>query len=156
MIEYQLINTSKSISAAEISETEKLTGETFPASLNRFYLQFNGGEVEDERCVYRNSETGVEFNVNTFLPIKYKRFNDDYLLEECTLHYIREKKFVPAGFICFAIDDGGYPYCIKTADDKIYLCYVSDILDGESPMRYIAPTLEEFINGMMTEDEAYG
>lgn len=64
-----------------------------------------------------------------------------------------KKKLIPLSYIPFAIDDGGYPYCINDNDNKIYIGYFDDY-DGnpESTIRFIANSLMEFIDGMKTEE----
>lgn len=156
MFKYKFVNSSKQLSEEDLAFVEKEIGQPLPESLKEIYATSNGGELEGDRCVFVNSETGVEFNVNTFLPIRYKRYEEDYLLEECFNFFVNEKKFMPPDFVPFAIDDGGYPFAVNVADSTVHICYVADIENGESPMRFVATSLQEFINGMLTEEEAYG
>jgi hypothetical protein len=155
MFKYKFINSGKTLTENDIQALEREIGQSLPEVLKDFYLQSNGGELEGERYVYLNEETGGEFNVNTFLPIKYKRFEEDYLLEECFNFFVKEKEFMPPEFIPFAIDDGGYPYAVNTRDLTVNICYLADIQENKKPMRFVAPSLQEFVNGMVTEEEAY-
>ncbi len=156
MYKFQFINQGSKLTDEDLADAEKQIGQKFPFELKSHYLASNGGEIESGRCVYINKESGVEYNVNTFLPIKYKRFADDYLLEECFNFFVHEKHFMPANFIPIAIDDGGYPFVIDLNTKTINICYLADLPNIEPPIRFIAPSLQEFVDGLITEEEAYG
>lgn len=88
--------------------------------------------------------------------MKYRRNENDVLLEVDYRLFAIEKKLIPLSHIPFAIDDGGYPYSINIEDNKIYIGYIEDY-DGtpESTTRFVANSLTEFIDGIKTENEAY-
>ncbi|BDR57696.1 SMI1/KNR4 family protein [Xylocopilactobacillus apicola] len=131
-------------------------GINFPKDLVDLYLHYNGGKVDGEKDFYIDEDNDVEVSVQTFLPMKYKRFEFDTLLEEMYQMFAMDKKLIPISYIPFAVDYGGYPYCINTLDHKIYIGYMDDY-DGtpESTIRFISNSLAEFIDGMMSESEAY-
>jgi hypothetical protein len=156
MVKYDFINSSEKLTPAELYWVEIEIGRSIPDVLKEFLLHHNGGELAGDKCVFVEQESGGEFNVNTFLPVKYKRFEDDYLLEDCYKFFARNKKFMPPEFIPFAIDDGGYPFALNSENLSLSICYLADIEENAQPMRFVSETLANFINGLVNEDEAYG
>ena len=149
------VNSSVDLTSRDIESIEKEIGQDIPDVLKDFYLLHNGGELEGGRCVFVEEKSDSEYNINTFLPIKYKRFEEDYLLEECFRSFVIDKKLMPAKFIPFAIDGGGYPFALNTDDLSVSICYVEDLKEKNQPMRFVTNSLENFIKAIVTEKEAY-
>ncbi|KFA58430.1 hypothetical protein GAPWKB11_1553 [Gilliamella apicola] len=87
------------------------------------------------------------------MPIKYKRFTEDQLLEENTIYFIN-KKLVSNNYLIFSMDWGGFPFCYDLQNGSIYFANL-EIEESDKRMELVANSLEEFINGMKTEEEAY-
>lgn len=155
MANFVFVNTAEKITIKDITYVEEKIKQKLPLEIVNHYLLFNGGELENDRCVYVDSENDIEADVKTFLPIKHKRFQGDSLLEDSYILFVFKKKIMPPNFIPFAMDNGGFRYCYNIDDFKIYLCDLDRIEKPSGPMKLIAPSLNAFINGMKTEEEAY-
>jgi cell wall assembly regulator SMI1 len=155
MYQYKLIDTGKPLTAKDIEWAERKIGCKFPESLKQFYLLFNGGEVEKKRRVFVDRGGDIEAEVKTFLPIKYERFDGDSLLEDSYELFVKQKKLIPPQFIPFAMDSGGFRYCVDSESEAVFFNNLDHIEEPEGPMEFIAPSIEAFINGMLTEKEAY-
>jgi hypothetical protein len=84
------------------------------------------------------------------MPMRYKSSKDGSLLEEDYTFHLK-KKFIEKHFIPFAFDGGGFAFCYNTNNGKIYFCNLDNYGDPEGWMKYIAPSLTVFINGMITD-----
>ena len=152
----KFINTGIKLTESDIMDVSKSMNLIFPKDLVELYILYNGGEIEGEKYFYIDENNDVDICVKLFLPMKYKQSENDILLEELYQSLAVEKKLIPLSYIPFAIDDGGYPYCINTNDGKIYIGYLEDYyVSPESTIRFISDSLIKFINGMKTENEAY-
>jgi cell wall assembly regulator SMI1 len=155
MFKYNLVNSAPAVNEVDIKNVEEYIGCRFPNSLRELYLKFNGGEVDGKRKIFE-SPSGIELEVKTFLPIRKKRFEGDSLLEESYDIFVRNKKLIPVGFILFAMDSGGFRYCINCGTEEIYFNNLDHFERSGGPMQLIASSLSEFIDGMVTEEQAYG
>jgi hypothetical protein len=151
----KFINTGRVLRISDIREIEETINIVFPDDLVKLYLQYNGGEIED-KYFYVDDHNDIDVSIKTFMPMKYKRTENDVLLETTYRLFAIEKNIIPLSYIPFAIDDGGYPYCINVNNNKIYMGYFADY-DGspESTIRFIANSLIEFVDGIKTESDAY-
>ncbi|MFJ1430915.1 SMI1/KNR4 family protein [Capnocytophaga canimorsus] len=142
------INQSKSLETKDILEIEQKLSVEIPKYLKEFYLFTNGGEIKDDKCIFID-KNGNDYNIKTFLPMKYRRFEDDILFEELTIHFI-SKKLLQSNFLVFAIDWGGFPFCYNVDDDAIYF-YDLDI----GNVLFLANSIREFLMNITTEEEAF-
>lgn len=147
---------SKPITKEEIKNIEDKVKIKFPEEIINFYLKHNGGIMADNRDIYIDEINDIDVTLKLFLPMKYKRSDEDVLFEEFYEKIVLEKQLIPINYLPFAIDYGGNPYCINLNDGKVYIGYLEDY-DGtpESTIRFISNDLLEFIDGMRTEEEAY-
>lgn len=148
----EFVNTGKKITTSDIQKVEKIINVKFPDDLAQLYLQYNGGEIAGNKFIYIDNSNDIDVSIKTFMPIIHKRTKDDILLEDSYKIFVFEKKIIPLSYIPFAVDDGGYPYCINIYNNKIYIGYLDDY-DGtpESTIRFIANSLINFIDGIKTE-----
>lgn len=145
-------NSSTTLKIEDILEVEEKTKLSFPDDLKQFYLFSNGGELSDERCVFIDAEDN-DYLLKSFLPIKYPRLEDDVLLEYITVDFIK-RNLIPTYFIVIAIDWGGFPFCYNLKNGAIYFVNIeSDDLDKS--LVCICPSLTDFINNLIKEEEAY-
>lgn len=155
MLKRKFIKSSKKITDADIARVEKTIRLTLPDELKNLYRKYNGGEVEGGRKIYV-TDAGVEYEVKHFLPIAYPRFEADALLEDSYIFFVKEKKLIPKNFIPFAMDSGAFRYCVNVDDGQVYF---SNFDKDDTPincMERVASSIEQFVNGLVTEDEAYG
>jgi hypothetical protein len=110
----------------------------------------------EEAIFFVDVDNDVDVSIKSFLPIRYKRYEKDLLLEQAYQTFVIDKKLITSEFLPFAIDEGAFPYCYNTTDGSIQLFYMDDLESEDGPMRFIASSLEEFISGLATESEAYG
>lgn len=155
MLKRKLVNSSKKITEEDIKKVEKIIKLPLPEELKKIYLKYNGGEVEGGRKIYV-SEEGMEYEVKSFLPIGYPRFEADSLLEDSYVFFVKEKKLIPKNFIPFAMDSGGFRYCINVDDGQVYVSNFDKDDDAADYMDLVTSSVENFINKMVTEDEAFG
>lgn len=154
-MKHNIIESSTQLHENDISEVELLLNKKLPKELRDFYLNNNGGEIEGDRYIYMTKEENG-YGVQTFFPIKYKRDEDDSLLEKWTMLFCNQKR-IPENYIVFACDDGGAPFCCEIETGHIYFADPDSDEDNlEDIMDFICESLEEFINNMKTEEEAYG
>jgi cell wall assembly regulator SMI1 len=154
MLKRKLIKSSKKISDDDIKKVEKLIKLSFPSDLKNFYLKYNGGEVEGGRKIYLG-KNGMEYEVKNFLPIGHPRFEADALLEDSYVFFVKEKKLIPRNFIPFAMDSGGFRYCINADDGKVYFSNLDKEGKPADCMELVAPSIDEFINTLITEKQAF-
>jgi hypothetical protein len=62
-----------------------------------------------------------------------------------------DKKILPANFLPFAIDGGGFPYCMNMDDGAVYFAN----LESQKNI-FLEQSLDSFISKVITEDEAWG
>lgn len=120
-----------------------------PQYLIDFILQYNGSGVEE--WIYTNKTNYV---INSFLPLKLDKNSS----VEQFLPFIRDKEegIGRDDLIPFAIDPGGRPFLVSIGSNDERVVYYSTVGMGEeTPIRKIANSFEEFINGLQTEEEAF-
>ena len=156
MYKFKLIQASKSLTSKDIKKVEELIGCALPPSLKDFYINYNGGKISGNRNVFVDIEKDIEKEVNSFLPIKYKRFEGDSTLEESYDLFVNKKKLIPNGFIPFAMDSGGFRFCMDCESESIFFNNLDHIENPEGPMEFVSTSIVDFIAGMKTEKEAYG
>lgn len=147
---------SQALTKQEIVDLEQLIGEPLPKELEEFYLKNNGSIPTEGAIFYVDEEKDIDVSIKTFLPIKYKRSEGDVLFEDIYRTFILGKKLISPDFIPFALDEGAYPYCYAIAEKSIHLFYMDDLETEDGPMRFIASSLKKFMDGLTTEDKAYG
>jgi hypothetical protein len=54
------------------------------------------------------------------------------------------------------MDSLGFRYCVDSESEAVFFNNLDHIDDADGPMEFIAPSIEAFKNGMLTEKEAYG
>lgn len=130
----------------------------FPSSLIELYLSYNGGIIEGNRNIYIAPDEN-DYYIKYFLPIDNKSKFPYIDFESVYNEYVIEKRIIPVDFIPFALEGGGWPFCINTLNSKIYIANLEYYEENESLpiiMEEIAPSIKIFINDSTTEEEAYG
>lgn len=130
-------------SSDEISEFEKKYDVIFPEYLKVFLLTY-GGTISEE------NKYGTQYTVNVFLPLLENR-NASI---EMILPVVRDEE-EGAGrndLIPFATDPGGRPFYVSIGkNDYGYVYYDVIGMVADAPVRTIADSFEEFINGLQKD-----
>lgn len=128
MINYQITNSAPPITEADILDLEQKIGFCLPADIRNFYLNHNGGNVEEgDRNVYLDDSEN-EYTLKYIAPIKHSVSSSQYTVEKLWHTFT-------VGHILFAN--------LEHYDNK------------EDMMELVAKSLTDFINGMKTEEEAF-
>lgn len=150
----KLVKSSKKLTEEDIARVEKKLGLSLPEDLKSLYLHYNGGEVEGGRKIFLTQE-GMEYEVKSFLQMLYPRFEADALLEDSYVFFVKEKKLIPKKYIPFAMDSGGFRYCLNVSDGKVYFSNWDKDCKPQDYMDLVASSAGGFIQGMVTEKEAF-
>ena len=155
MINYQITNSALPITEADILDLEQKIGFCLPADIRNFYLKYNGGKVEEgDRSVYLD-DSEKEYTLKYIAPIKHSLSSSQYTVEKLWHTFIVEKELIQKKHIPFAIDSGGFPYCLDAETGRIFFANLEHYDDKEKMMEPVAKSLIDFINGMKTEEEAF-
>lgn len=144
----RFIECARKLRNTDIEDVERKLGFTLPPALRLHYLAFNGGEP---RRRWFRSSTGFEDCVDRFLPMKYPSFDDEQLLEDNYLQLCVTERRVPANLLPFAEDEGGGPYCLDRLSEAVVFFNLDRENDHERAIRVVAPSLEAFVSGMLSE-----
>jgi cell wall assembly regulator SMI1 len=148
----RFIDKGKKLSERDLREVEAKLGFSLPAHLRAHYLKNNGGDPT--RHSFRTKD-GHEYSVGSFLTMKYPSYEGEILLEDNYLELCKKKKIIKKDLIPFAEDEGGDPYCIHRRTQAIYCFSMEFSDDPKRSTRKVAPSLTEFIEGMLTERDFY-
>jgi SMI1 / KNR4 family (SUKH-1) len=158
MYKFDIINCSQRLTELEISTVEVIIGVNFPASLKNHYLLFNGGEIEGCRFYFIKADANLNepngFYLKYFYPIKYGNQDVETLLEENYDELVIKQKVIPKNYIPIGDDISGWPICCRADNGWIYSLN-RETLDenGNEELIHICDSLDEFINGMLTNEE---
>jgi len=144
----KLTETSSAVFAEELKKIEESLGVSFPETLKSLWLVTNGGILADKRRVYQS--THYENDIKYFLPVLHTKDAGLLTVDDYYQTLVFDKKILPANFIPFAIDGGGFPYCVGADDGAVYFC---DLENGEE--NFLEPDLETFVGKIIPEDEAW-
>lgn len=111
----------------------------FPDSLRYFFIHHNGSSFEEYSFKGKHS-------INTFLPLLI-----DFESFESSLSFVNED-FDDYRFIPFAIDPGGWAFCVSIISQEYGKVYLYRFDSGEDdPFLLIANSFEEFIDGLQAD-----
>jgi hypothetical protein len=135
------------ITETEIEQFENNNNVIMPNYLKDFFLKYNGASVTE--YMYFNE---VNYVVNSFLPLLKSKITS----VENFLTWIRDPEFCIGrnDLIPFATDPGNHPFLVSIGGDDEGVVYFSIVGFGEdNPLRKLADSFEEFINGLKSEEE---
>lgn len=139
--------TGRALDEQTLEKVEAQLGVKLPDSLRSHYLQVNGGRPSPNIFV---DGQGDDYEVHSF-----KSFGEPGhagVSIEDTHRTLSAKGLIPPGLLPFAMDSGGNFYCIDESGRIFFLP-----MDVPQPNAIpIADTLQEFVEGLVTADEAYG
>jgi cell wall assembly regulator SMI1 len=134
----------KVIDNNDIKEIENNFNIQFPDYFLSFLKQYGGTSTKE--VVFSD-----KFWVNFFIPLKSDITSS---IESMLLAYLSEYNQIE--WIPFAIDSGGWAFCIALKDDIKGQVWVDKFDSGdESSFEFVSDTFEDFINGLRTEEEAF-
>jgi len=140
--------TAKKLSTEDIKEVETKLNLKLPPQIVAHYMKFNGG-IPD-KAFYYSSISDIELSLSTFLPIKH---NDDLnsTLEEKYL-FFKDKGFIPAKFLPFAIDWGGNLCCLNIENGQVLVVWLDIGEINENAIQILANNFNDFINNLEDDD----
>jgi len=148
--------TSQKINRTDILELESFLGFELPKNFIDFYLQYNGGIPKKNFYIEPTGEWDTfAFDIQVFKPIKHSLSKHEMTLEDTYDLYVNKKKFLPEYLIPFAHNNTGDPYCINKGTGAICFFAIDDFDNLEEAINYIAPDIWSFVNGLVSEEEAY-
>ena len=150
-----LTNSSKNLDEDDFEYLNNKLGINLPSDLKDIYTSWNGGEVENERVVFISELNNHEYALDSFLPIRYKRYDGDLTMDEEYMYYTN-KEFIPSELLPFAIDGGGFPFCYNLNTGNILFCNMEHYSQDFSHLEIICYSLNGVISNLMTREEAYG
>lgn len=148
----RLNGASQPLSPADFEWAEKTLGFPLPPDLRAQYAMFNGGVPE--RTYFRN-EKGDEYSLQALLPIRYRTYEDQLLLEESYERLVVRKKLIPTSLLPFAIDQGGDYYCMRKADQAIVFFAMDHWNDPGRAQTVVSASICSWLDAMVTEAQFY-
>ena len=149
--------THDKLSEADMKAAEKRMGFKLPTELRRHYFMYNGGEPE-RRCWkgrrYEDNYLTIFFPIRKVSDLNSKKMTKVETLDEAVVDLL-DRKQIPESFIPFADDSGGNYFCLDRKTGKIYFFIMDEDSDFKSRQRYLAPSLKEFIEGLVKGDNEY-
>lgn len=137
---------------AKLFIIENKISAQLPSFFKDLLFMVEGSTIKEN--VYYDKERRTFFSIHQFLEIDVIEKAADKI-EKMTngdVNYISCNELL---FIPFAIDSGGWSYHISLAKvtyNEIWLnCFDNN---EENPFNFVASSLEEFVNGLITESEA--
>lgn len=133
------------ITKEDINKFEKENNMIMPNYLRKFFFMYNGASIKE--CIYKTN-----YIVNSFLPLlklEYRSSVEDFL------PWVRDDEFLIGriDLIPFTIDPGGIPCLVSIGGSDEGAVYYSAVGLDEKPLRKIADSFEEFIDGLKSEEE---
>jgi len=150
-MKHKLIDSDKNLDDNDFLFVEKTIGRKIPKSLLELYKEYNGGVIDGGRNILIHPESGAEYEVKAFFPMRYAKYEKDSTVEKNYLFFCKKEKSIPEDFIPFAIDSGGFVFCMDSKDEKIYFFNFDN--EGNSK-ELVANSLDEFMAALITESEA--
>lgn len=155
----QLIKVAAPVSADDFAAIEAQFHILFPSTLKEHYLHHNGGVPDGFKMYYVpkgvSPADANEVTFNGFYPIRHKDRPKEATLEEKYVDFgERQALFDPKKYIPFGFDVSGFPLLMDFEKQRVFLLNrdVTDDADNEA-IEFVANSLEEFIDGLMGEDE---
>lgn len=145
----KLIDSSPSLTANDLNKVEASLGVVFPPALRTMWLESNGGVLDEERCVYQNDQ--YEFDIKYFLPVLHTKEEGILRVESLYNLLTHDKKMLPETMLPFAIDGGGFPFCVNISNGTVHFANLES-----QKIIYLEQDLDSFISNVITEEEAWG
>ena len=134
----------KGVSEATTEDVEKLeavVGAKLPAELKDFMRTCSGGIPEKD--FYESDESDAEIGIGYVLPLREDRKRMSATAE---IELYRDKQALPRELVPFAYDRGhANLICLRLKENDI-VYWLHD--DDKKPIRYVAPSLTEFLKGL--------
>jgi len=143
---------AQALTAADIREVEQAVGIELPTDLRRHYLWGNGGfAIRSEFIV---PDRDLEYDVAAWKPMKYRGYADEMRFEDSYQLLVRDKKLIPDHLVPFAINGGGDFFCMDRSTQAIVFYAMDSCADPKAATRLLTGSLREFLDVLVTEEEA--
>jgi hypothetical protein len=133
------------ITRKEIELFERENNISLPIYLKDFFLIYNGAKIKES---FYGNQYWLEI-----LPLLKNNFDTSV---EDFLPWIRNPEFLVGRYdlIPFAINQGAIPFLVSIGGKDEGTVYYSAVGLDENPLRKLADSFEEFINGLRSEEES--
>ena len=142
----EITDADPGLTEADLDEVEAEIGESLPQSLREHYAEFNGGQLQNYAFTAPDGQTVEVHELLAMRPTGSGDFEDAFKQARV------DPGTLPGDYVPFAIDPGGALFCIgDTTDTSGHVFYFNpdDADEGEDAMIYLAPSLRDFIEGMV-------
>jgi len=138
----------KPITEHDIVSFQSRNNITLPPYLQDFFIHYNGASTKEHRFF-----NDISYLVTAFIPLIKNEFDTSV---EDILPAIRDEEegIGRSDLIPFGTDPGGRPFYVSIGSKDYGNVYYDLVGLGESqPLRKIANSFEEFINGLQARNE---
>jgi|SRR5215475_132511 len=142
------LSSGPTLTESDIIELERNLGYTLPAQLREFYLRHNGGYTKENIYI---DEEGDDYEIQNFLQIG----TGETSLPETIKRLTGQRHLLKPDMVPFARESGGNLYCISLDSGAVWVWSAEDVEDSTDAYSLIANSLNEFISGLVTAEEAY-
>ena len=142
----QITDAEPGLTDAELDEVEAEIGESLPQSLREHYAEANGGQLQNCAFTAPDGQTVEVHELLEMRPTGSGEFEDAFKQARV------DPGTLPGEFVPFATDPGGALFCIGQSADisgQVFYFQPEDADEGEDAMVYLAPSLRDFIEGMV-------
>jgi SMI1 / KNR4 family (SUKH-1) len=158
-----LVGSKSEASNKSLSELERLVNCSLPPAFKSLYSRWNGGTPSLD---WFPASDGFEpIWIHEFLPIQIKLENRGEVGP--TIQSVREialaRGLIANDALPFAVDPGGNLFCLRIPDGSVFFWTNHDPNSTESlngsprhPGRTLCGTFEEFLQMLVSEDDAFG
>ncbi|KUJ60596.1 hypothetical protein AR687_17650 [Flavobacteriaceae bacterium CRH] len=129
----------------KIERFELANNIVLPNYLKDFFVKYNGASIKE--YIYNNN---VDYIINSFLPLLKNRNASVELILPAVQD--EDEGIGRNDLIPFATDPGGRPFYVSIGSNDEGVIYYDLVgLGDDEPLRQIANSFEEFINGLQEE-----
>ncbi|MGJ8733359.1 MAG: SMI1/KNR4 family protein [Cellulophaga sp.] len=133
---------------SDFQKIENQFGFKVPDVLKNFLLLYEGLYLNEEESYYK-TKLGSTYEVNSVLYL-YKSESGASIESILEGHLEEGIK----GFVPFAIDSGGWDYCVSINQETSGQVWVDKFDSGEeNPMEFVSESFEDFISNLGSEED---
>lgn len=144
----------------DLKDIEKAYNFTFPKSFIKHYLKYNGGFPERDMVINKRNNDLIPFGCFYAIKSDEKEHGVAELAYILNVNYEKGSIF-PKWLVSFADDGMGGEYCWSLREEEYGAIYYwdCDVNLGDDPSKsdeytmFLADSLEEFINGMVEDED---
>ena len=141
------------LTPADIRDVELAIGIELPEDLRRHYLWGNGGFAIRSEFIVPDSDFD-QYDVAHWNSMKYLRQAHDVLFEDTYQVLVRDKKLIPDRLVPFAVNGGGDFFCMDRVTQEIVFYAMDSCADPQAATQHLTGSLREFLDILVTEQDA--